>query len=506
MPINSKRIAKNTVMLYIRMLLMMAVTLYTSRIILEALGVDDYGIYNLVAGFITLFSFISNALTNAIQRYLNVAIGKRDNDLFRSIFSTSIIIFVLLSIVIVVIAETIGLWFVNTQLNVANERMIAVNWVFQFSVLVFVFNMVRSPYNAAIIAHEKMDFYAVVSVGEVLLRLGVVFLLQLFDLDKLILYSVLYFVTIVVINIVYHIYCVRKFEACRFRFIWDRKMFKELLSFSGWSLLGQTAVVGRTQGENFLINHYHSVSANAAQGVSHQVNGAVNQFVSNFQTAFNPQLVQTYATGEMQEHIKLLCRACKFSYYLLLMLVIPTVSNLDVLLSTWLTVVPQYSKEFCLYGLCSYLLLSLSSPMSTTIFANGNIRNYQISLMAANIIGLILSFIALKMGLAPYSTALVSVIVQLIILVLRFYYCHKVCPIGIMYFLKTVIVPLIIVSTLSLVIPLVLYRFDFNIWETLGICFIDLTWIACIVYFLGLNKTEKLFVNDIVSKLITKQQ
>ena len=337
MPANSKRIAKNTIMLYIRMLLMMAVTLYTSRVILQVLGVDDYGIYNLVAGFVTLFSFISRALTTAIQRFLNVALGRGDKDYFRNLFSTSINIFIFFSFIVLLIGETVGVWFVNTQLNIPDGRMEAVKWVFQFSLVVFILGLIRTPYNAAIIAHEKMDFYAYVSILEVLLKLAIVFMLRLFAYDKLILYADLFLLTMVLVTLIYYFYCRKKFLECRYKLVWDKRLFKELLSFSGWSLMGQMAVVGRSQGESYFINHYHTVAVNAAQGVSHQVTGALNQFVSNFQTAFNPQLVQTYAAGEMKDHVQLLYRACKFSFYLLLILVVPVVFNIDVLLSTWLS-------------------------------------------------------------------------------------------------------------------------------------------------------------------------
>jgi len=503
MPANSKRIAKNTVMLYIRMVLMMAVTLYTSRVILQVLGVDDYGIYNLVAGFVTLFSFISQALTTAIQRFLNVALGRGDKVYFQKLFSTSINIFIILSIIVIVVGETVGVWFVNTQLNIPEGRMHAARWVFQLSLLVFIASILRTPFNAAIIAHEKMDFYAYVSILEVVLKLVIVFLLQLFDFDKLILYAILFLCPILIVNVVYHVYCTRIFAECRYVLVWDKKLFKELLSFSGWSLMGQMAVVGRSQGESFFVNHYHSVTVNAAQGVSSQVTGAMNQFVSNFQTAFNPQLVQTYAAGEMQEHIKLLYRACKFSYYLLLMLVVPVVFNIDVLLSTWLTEVPIYSKEFCALGLISYLLLALSSPMTTTIFAQGEIRNYQITLTITHTLGLVLSFLVLKFGFLPYSIAIVSNIVQVIILLVRLHFCSKVCPIGLRRFAKTVLLPVFIATILAALLPMIFARlWNLNIWLTLLVCGVDLVWVAIIVYLIGLDKVEKVFVNNIVKKLI----
>ena len=485
---------------------MMAVTLYTSRVILKVLGVDDYGIYNLVAGFVTFFSFISRALTTAIQRFLNVALGRGDDDYFRNLFSTSINIFIFLSIIVLFIGETVGVWFVDTQLNIPEGRMHAAKWVFQLSLWVFIVGIIRTPFNAAIIAHEKMDFYAYVSILEVVLKLAIVFLLQLFAADKLILYSVLFLSTIVLVTFIYYIYCKTQFAECRYRLVWDKHLFKELLSFSGWSLIGQVAVVGRSQGESFFINHYHTVAVNAAQGVSHQVTGALNQFVSNFQTALTPQLVQTYAAGEMRDHIQLLYRACKFSYYLLLILVVPVIFNIDVLLSTWLTEVPAYAKEFCVLGLFSYLILALSSPLTTTIFANGKIRDYQIALAFSNLLGLVLSFVVLKLGFVPYSIVIVSILIQLIILFVRLFFCSRISPIGLSRFFSSVILPILIASMLSLSLPsLMAYLWQFNIWLTLLVCGLDVIWVVLIVYLVGLNRGEKDFVKTMVMKVLQKQ-
>lgn len=502
MPANNRKIAHNTIMLYARMLLTMIVSLYTSRIILDVLGVDDFGIYNLVAGFITLFSFISRALLNAIQRFINVALGEKDNNYFRRIFSTSINIFVFLSIIVIIIGETVGVWFVNTQINIAEERQEAAQWVFQFSIFVFILNMIRIPYNAAIIAYEEMGFYAIVSIIEVLLRFCAVFILQYCNYDKLILYSIFLFLTIVLVNIITGVYCKYKFANCKYEFVWDKRLFKELLSFSTWSLIGQSTVIGRTQGENYLINYYHSVAANAAQGVSAQVNGTINGFVANFQTAFNPQLIQTYANGEMKEHTKLLFRACKFSFFLLLIFVVPVIFNLDVILSTWLTIVPKYSREFSIYGLLSYLLLALSSPLATTIYAEGRIRNFQIATTICHIFGFILSFLFLYFGLAPYSVAFAAIVSQVIVLIVRFHFCSKILPFDKPLFVRTVIIPIIVVFLLSMSWPLYFSIYELNIGQTIFVCSVEALWVVVLVYVFGLNKEEKIIVNQTIENVL----
>ena len=502
MPANNKRIAKNTIMLYIRMFLMMAVAFYTSRVVLKVLGVDDYGIYNLISGFVTVFSFVNKALVSATQRYLNVALGKQDDDLFTKIYSMSINIYLLLSAIILLVGETVGLWFINTQLNISPDRMFAARWVYQFALFMFVFRILRTPYNAAVVAHEKMDFYAYISIVEAVLQLLIVFLIQNTSLDKLIVYAALMLATVIIITVVYRVYCTKEFNQCLFRLFWDKSLFKELLGFSGWSLLGQIAVIGRTQGENFLINHYFTVAANAARGVATQASNATHMFVTNFQTAFNPQLTKTYAAGESKDHLNLLFRSSKWSYFLMLIVMLPVAFNVEALLGVWLEEVPEFTASFCVLGLISYLVMALSSPITTSIFAHGQIRNYQIALCVVFFIGLLLSFLALKMGLPPYSVSGVSIIVQIMMLLVRLYYAKKMVKLRLREYFSNVLLPVGIVTVVSLTIPFVLHIVDKNnLWMTFLYCIADMLWGVVIVYLLGLNRTEKRFVSQTIENL-----
>lgn len=485
---------------------MMVVTLYTSRVILQILGVDDYGIYILVAGFVSFFSFISRGLTTAIQRFLNTALGIGDKVELQKVFSISINIFILMSILIITIGETIGVWFVNSHLNIHESRMYAMNWVFQTSLLVFVVSIMRIPYNALIIAHERMDFFAYASIIEAILKLLIVFLLRIINIDKLILYSILFLCVTVIVNIIYYFYCKIEFSECQYKKVIDASLTSNLLSFSTWSMLGQIAVIGRGQGINYFINHYYSVSVNAAQGISNQVSGAMNNLVSNFQTAFNPQLFQTYASNEINEHCRLLYSSCKFSYYLLLMMVIPICFNMEMVLLTWLSVVPQYSIEFCNLGLISYLLLSLSSPLTTTIFANGNIKNYQISLMIIHSTDLLISMIVLKMGFVPYSIAIVNVFIQVVFLIIRFVFASKVSNINFSSFFNQVILPVCSTTILAMILPILFLYNSNNTYHTFVICIIDMIWVILIIYLAGLNKNEKLMINSKILQIIKKIQ
>lgn len=496
--VDNKRIAKNTVMLYIRMLLLMGVTLYTSRVILAVLGVDDYGIYNLVGGFITMFTIISTSLVSALQRFFNTALGTNDTKGFQEIYSMGINIFIVFSLILLVICETAGLWFINTQLNLPAERQTAAMWVYQISVITFIAQLFRLPDNASIIAYEKMNFYAYISIGEAILKLSIVFALAKINTDKLILYAILYLAVTVLINIAYKWYCNKTFSTCHYRLLWNSKLFKELISFSGWSLLEKGMMVTKTQGDSYLTNHYYSVDINASRGISAQVYNAVNSFLVNFQTAFNPQLVKSYAAGEMKEHYNLLYRASKFSFFLLLILVIPISCNIDVILQTWLTVVPPYTKEFVIYILIAYLLDALGGPLCTSIYANGKIKGIMIFSSIAFFIGLITSFMCLKFGMVPYITAIITIFVHGIVFIIYLYYSRKLCGVSIREFFKKVLVPSVMISIVSLILPVALCRYSTSFWNAFFLFIVDVLWLAVVIFTIGLNKEER---NIIISKI-----
>lgn len=487
------------------MLLLMAVTFYTSRVILDTLGIDDYGIYNLIGGFITLFSFISSALVSAIQRYFNVALGKKDNTQFRKVYSMGMIVFALFSVFLIIVGETVGLWFVNTKLNIPSGRETAALWVYQLSLLTLIINLFRTPDNAAIIAYEKMNFYAYLSIGEALLKLGIVFLLKIGNMDKLILYVILYACTTILINVAYHLYCRKSFSTCHFKFMWDGKLMKELLTFSGWNVLSSGTHVLTSQGNAFFLNRYYSVAVNAAQGVAAQVYNAVNSFLINFQVAFKPQLVQTYAAGEMEDHYKLVSRSAKFSLFLLLVIVVPVVFNLEGLLNIWLVDVPEYTTEFCFYVLLAYLMDSLGAPVGTSIFANGNIRGVQIYQSVLYVLQLIFCFFTLRAHWAPYIVSVSIFAVHSLFLVGYLYYGRKLCGISVRQYSKKVIAPSILVAAVSLIVPFLLHGINGGVGMLLGICVIDFVWAASVSFFLGMTKEERSFVKALINSKMGKK-
>lgn len=498
MPVNSRRIAKNTVLLYFRMLLLLAVSLYTSRVILSVLGVDDYGVYHLVAGFITIFTFFTQAVVGAMQRYFNVSLGHDDIMEYRHVYSMGFNIFVAFSIILLVLGETVGLWFIKTQLNIPAGRETAAIWVYHVSLISLIVTLLRTPHNASIIAHEKMEFYAYVSILEAFLKLFIVFLLSAINADKLIVYVFLYLLSTILINVVYAIYCRIRIPECRFVLIWDKPLFKSMVSFSGWNVLSSGARVLKNQGDSFFLNHYYSVAVNAAFGVASQVYNAVNLFLTNYQTAFKPQLVQSYAAGEMEAHYKLINRSAKLSYYLLVMIVIPVIFNLDELLGLWLEEVPQYTKEFCSFVLLAYLVDALGAPLSVSVHAQGSIKGFHIAVTVLSILGLVAGFLLLRSGAMPYIIAIIIFFVHLGFFIVDIYYARKLCHISLRQYAYEVGLPTLAVSFFSLLLPFALSYLHVDKWMVLLICVADLIWVGFVVFFLGLTKDERVYFTQVL--------
>ena len=374
---NTRRIAKNTLMLYIRMLFGMAVSLYTSRVVLQVLGVEDYGIYNVVGGVVAMFSLLSTALSTSISRFVTFEIGKGDEYNLKKVFTSSVAVMFALSIGIFIVAEIVGVWFLNTKMNIPAERMTAANWVLQCSLLSFIIGLISVPYNACIIAHERMSAFAYISILEVVLKLAVVYMLLVSPYDKLATYAVLLVVVALIVRLTYGQYCKRHFEESRYRFVHDKSLIKEMTGFAGWSFFGNGAYMLNTQGVDMLINIFFGVTFNAARGVATQVQNAVMQFVNNFTVAVNPQITKSYASGEREYMYKLVCRGAKYSYFLLLVFLVPIVCEADYILWLWLKVVPEHAPTFLRLALFSSLVMGMGNTLYTSIFSTGKISNYQ---------------------------------------------------------------------------------------------------------------------------------
>ena len=360
---NNKRIAKNTLLLYIRTLLIMLVTLYTSRVVLNTLGVTDYGVYNVVGGVVAMFGFINSSMASATQRFITFALGKGDKDNLQKVFSTALQIHVLIAALIVVLGETVGLWFMYTQMQIPADRMDAAFWVLQCSIVSAVVMIISVPYNADIIAHERMSAFAYISIIEAVLRLAIVYLLLAFSYDKLILYAFLTLAVQLLIRFCYSSYCNKHFPESKYRHVWDKFLFKEMTGFAGWGMFSSLSGILSGQGLNMLLNVFFGPVVNAARAVAVQVQNAILQFIGNFQMAINPQITKTYANGEMEDMHKLMFRSAKFTFYLLFVVSLPVLFETNFILTVWLKTVPENTVIFLRIMICVSLLYPLSTPL-----------------------------------------------------------------------------------------------------------------------------------------------
>lgn len=496
---NNKRIAKNTMYLYMRMFVILVVSLFTSRVILQVLGASDYGIYNIIGGVVVLFSFINGALTAATQRYLNFYIGRKDQQKTHDVFCMSMNIYIVLSGIFLVLAETVGLWFVNTQLNIPEGRMYAANWIYQFTVFSFMLNLTRIPYNASLIAYEKMDFYAYLSLLDVILKLGIVYLLYVSPIDKLIAYGFLFMLTDLVDNIIYRIYCKRKFTTASYHWIWNKSLFKELLSFSSWSLFGNAANVFVQQGLNILVNIFYGVTLNAALGVANQVASKVVQFFSNFQTAFNPQIVKYYAEGKKEEFFKLIYRSSRLSYYLMFIVSFPLMLKIDDVLNLWLVDVPKFTGIFCQLILVFYLIEAVTGPLWMSVQATGKIKTYQLLVSIVNFINLPVIYICLKVGFPVWTVWAVRIVIDIAIYIVRCIYLKINLGMPLYQYYKEVLQPVLLVTVISLPLPILFEENIRGYWINLfGSLSLSVICAFFAIVYLGLKKNEREKIKSLV--------
>lgn len=499
---NNKRIAKNTFILYIRMFFTMGVSLYTSRVVLNTLGVVDFGVYSIVGGIVTLFSFFNSAMTSATQRFLAFDIGKNDLEQLKKTFNATLNIHIGIGVLVLVLAETIGLWFVNHKLNLPLDRMVAVNWVYQFSVFTFLLGIIQVPYDALIVAREKMDIYAYMSIVEVFLKLIIVYLLVVFSYDKLILYAGLLFLVSFIVRMGHKQYCKWQYEESKYQFYFDKSFYKELLSYSGWSLFGNIAAVARGQGSNILLNLFFGTVLNAAYGISMQVQGTVQTFVINLQMAINPQIIKQYASGNKDQCLKLIFQSAKFSYFLLLIIVCPIIYNIDFILELWLKKPPKSTSFFVILCLINVLIDCISGPLMIGAQATGNIKWYQITLGTFIFLCLPISYFLLKNYNDPNMIFIVIIAVNTVSLFGRLFFLKKLIDLDIKSFILKVLSKIIIVSTIIILTFHFVIISTQNLYLDFFIKSISITILNLIsIYFIGLNNTER---NLIVSFIKTK--
>lgn len=428
--VDNKRLIRNIVVLYLRMLLVMGIGLYTVRAILHQLGVVDYGIYNVVGGVVSMFSFLSNTLATSSQRYFSIELAKGDMRSLNQWFCLNITSFAIIILVFVLIAETVGLWFVNTQMTIPAERMFAANVVYQFSIVSFCINFINIPYNALIIAHERMSIFAYFSIIDAILKLIIVFLISISTYDRLIVYAILIFLVSCLNTIFYVIYNTRKFQESRFHFYWNTAEFKELLGFSGWHFLGTSANVIRSQGVNILLNIFFNPAINAARAVAFQVYYAISQLSGNFFTAAKPQIYKSYAAGEMDSLYGLIIRSSILSSFLVSILLFPIFSNTNFVLSLWLKEMPDHVVLFTQLVMINGLIDSTNGPFVAAALATGKIRRFQILVSVPTLLNLPISYLALKLGYGPEYTMLISIILSFVTLFVRAFLLHEMIGIS----------------------------------------------------------------------------
>ena len=497
--VNNKRLAINAIYLYVRTFVIMIVTLYTSRVILQVLGETDYGVYNVVGGITLMFTFVTTALTSATQRFMNFEIGRGDVKTVRDVFCMSMNIYLIFAALVVILGETIGLWFLNTQLNIPEERMYAAQWVYQFSILASCINLIRIPYNASIIAYEKMSFYAYISIAEAVLKLGMVYLLLTAIMDSLILYSVLFIIVTIVIFWGYYIYCIVRFDTCRYKAYWNQTTSKKLLSFSGWSVFGSAANLGANQGVSFILNFFCGVVSNTALGISHQVQIAFHSFVGGFQTAFNPQLVKSYAQNDKASFLSLINRSSRISYFLMLIPSVPMFFWCEDILNLWLGKVPEYAVEFTKIIILFSLTDSMSNPLWISVQATGNVKLYQCWVSLLILLNLPFAYLVLKQGFSPVYVLAIRVILNFFVHIGRMIHLHYLVDFQIIHYIKEVSLRHLSVSFLAIVYPLL----SFNIHFVLNSIITTIITVA-VVFICGLTQKERVFIFSKLVKQIRK--
>lgn len=500
---DNKRIAKNTMFLYIRMLLSIGVNLYTVRVIWQVLGVDNYGIYNVVGGIVLMFAFLQNAMVASSQRFISFELGKGSNGNLQKVFSLSLTVHFLLAIVILVLAETIGLWFLNYKMNIPPDRMIAANWVYQCSILAFCVAVISVPYSASIVAHEHMKAYGYFGIIDVILRLLIVFALVVIPFDKLIVYAILVLSVSLIMRLINSIYCRSHFPACHYKHYKDKHLIKDMLSFAGWSFIGNMGFSVRDQGLNILINLFFNVAVNAAKGVASQVGGVVYGFASSFQMAMNPQITKKYAAGNKEEMMKLVFIGCRFSVLLMMLIAIPLIVSAEPVLKIWLGDVAPYTVGFLQLSLTITLIDSIVGPITTALQAIGKIKKFQIVISIIMVSNIPLAWLWLYLGGSPYSVMMVSIITSLIAIFARLLLLKEQIDYSIRTFFNKVIFPLIL--TFVVAAPCGYLLFPFFSHSILGLILYGLSTVsvtALFALFVGMTKSERSLVRQGISRYL----
>ena len=505
---NSKRIAKNTLALYFRMFLLMAIGLFTARIVLNSLGVEDKGVYETVGSFVSMMAIITSSLSTAISRFLTVEIGKSDLASLKRVFSTAVTIMLLVSAVVLLVAEPFGLWYLDNVMKLPDGRLTAAHWVFQFSLLTFVINLLSVPYNATIIAHERMSAFAVIGVVEGLLKLVVAILLSVSSFDRLVTYALLMCAVAIVIRFLYATYCRHFFEESRAGAGFDRSYFRQMFSFAGWNGLAYGVYLVNTQGVTLLVNYFFGVVFNTMRGIAFNVENMVKQFVSNVLTAMNPQITKSYVTDNKEYAYSLTCKGSKYAFLIVFILALPFLFEAEILLRLWLgKLVPEGTALFtrlALMGLCLDLVMT---PFATLIQASGSIRRYYIVTSAVTMLVFPLTWLFYKAGAPAYSCYLVFAAVYLLNDIVKLGLLRRQIGFPVRMFVRDVLAKVAPVAVISLIVTFIAWRWLFDVpglWRLLSVLAIGTLSTGVAAYFFSLSEGERDFVNSKIFRRFVK--
>ena len=493
----NKRIAKNTLVLYVRMLFTMGISLFTSRVILQTLGVEDYGISSVVGGVISMFTFINAAMVSSTQRYLNFELVRGDANQLRSVFSTSLQIHALIALAIIVLSETVGLWFLNEKLVIPEARMNAAMWVYQCSILSCAVSIMSTPYNAVIVAHEKMSAFAYISILDVSLKLLVVYLLVVLPFDKLIILAILNLLVQLFIRYIYTLYCHRHFPESYFQFRFNKTLFKEMFGFAGWSFWGNLAAILYTQGLNMMLNIFFGPIVNAARGIAVQVQSAVQQFVGGFQTALNPQITKNYASNNLPQMHSLMFRSARFSFLLLFFLSLPVLMETNFILTLWLKTVPDDAVVFTQIMICISLIYTTANPCVIANQATGKVKIYQMVVGGILLLILPISYVVLKLGAPAYSVFIVHFCIESVAQFSRMYMLRNLIHLPLWQYMKNIYIPIVSTVAIAIILPLVVRMQVAEGWlRFLAVGFTCVLSVGASSYFIGFTKQERVFFLD----------
>lgn len=491
--VNRKVIASNTLVLYIRMALVMLVSLYTSRVVLDKLGEVDFGLYGAVGGIVVAFSFLNNIMSSACNRYFAIDLGKGDYTSLHKVFCLNVSVFAAFTFITVLLSETLGLWFLNAKMVFPADRAAAVQWVFHMSILSFAVNMLSSPYRSMVIAREKMKVFAYSSVVEAILKLGTVLLLAVSPIDRLVFYSILMMLVNAGVSLFYFFYCNAFWKECRYRFYWDRDKFREIVGYTGWNTIGSLSAVGRSQGLNILLNMFYGPAVNAARAIAYQVYYTVSQFVSNFMSATMPQITKSYSAGERQEMMKLIFTSSKICYLLLFIIVLPLGLEMPSVLDVWLKEVPQSTVLFARLVLINGLIDALSQPMMTAIQATGRVKWYQIVVGGILLLILPVAYILLKTGTYPAQIVfIISIAFSLLAFAARLVFMKRILSMSIRSYTVQVLLRCLAVSLLCAPAPLLaMLLIPSGLGQFLAVCALSVAGFAASVLLIGLTADER---------------